>query len=35
MGYHFAEGLPDGSIVRFHFTGRSVDAFLHPAQDAD
>jgi hypothetical protein len=29
------EGLPDGSIVRFHYRGHSVDVFLYPASKAD
>jgi hypothetical protein len=30
-----AEGLPDGSIIRFHYRGDSVDVFLYPASEAD
>jgi hypothetical protein len=29
------ESLPDGSIVRFHYRGHSVDVFLYPASKAD
>ena len=35
MGYDFADGLPDGSIIRFHHRGNSVDAFVHPAPETD
>ena len=28
-------GLPDGSLVRFHYRGHSVDVFLYPASKAD
>lgn len=31
----FMEGLPDGSIIRFHYRGDSVDVFVHPASEAD
>jgi len=31
----FAEGMPDGSIIRFHYRGNAVDAFVHPARETD
>jgi hypothetical protein len=31
----YMEGLPDGSIIRFHYRGDSVDVFLYPALEAD
>lgn len=31
----FLRGLPDGSIVRFHYRGDSVDVFVYPASEAD
>ena len=34
-GDDLIEGLPDGSIVRFHYRGHSVDVFLYPASRAD
>jgi hypothetical protein len=35
LGDDFIEGLPNGSIVRFHYRGHSVDVFLYPASEAD
>ena len=34
-GDDLIEGLPDGSIVRFHYRAHSVDVFLYPASKAD
>ena len=31
----YMEGLPDGSIIRFHYREDSVDVFVYPASDAD
>lgn len=33
-GHDLLEGLPDGSMVRFHYRGHSVDVFLYPASKA-
>ncbi|HYH75989.1 MAG TPA: hypothetical protein VD841_00580 [Arthrobacter sp.] len=30
-GDEVMKGLPDGSIVRFHYRGDAVDVFLYPA----
>ncbi|MET3176530.1 UNVERIFIED_ORG: hypothetical protein ABIB52_004405 [Arthrobacter sp. UYCu721] len=35
QNHDLIEGLPDGSIVRFHYRGHSVDVFLYPASKAD
>ena len=29
------EGLPDGSIIRFHYRGDSVDVYVYPASEVD
>ncbi|OUM45445.1 hypothetical protein [Arthrobacter sedimenti] len=34
LGDDSMEGLPGGSIIRFHYRGDSVDAFLYPASGA-
>jgi hypothetical protein len=31
----YAEGLPDGSLIRFHLRDDAVDVFLYPASKAD
>lgn len=31
LGEDYTEGLPDGSIIRFHYRGDSVDVFLYPS----
>ena len=31
----YAEGLPDGSVIRFHLRDDAVDVFLYPASKAD
>jgi hypothetical protein len=33
-GDDLIEGLPEGSIIRFHYRGDSVDVFLYPASKA-
>jgi hypothetical protein len=33
--YDFGDPLPDGSIVRFHHRGDTVEAFVHPARTGD
>lgn len=35
LGDDFMRGLPDGSIIRFHYRGDSVDVFVYPATEAD
>ena len=35
LGNDYVEGLPDGSIIRFHYSGDTVDVFLYPASKAD
>jgi len=35
VGYDYREGLPDGSIIRFHHRGGSVDVSLYPASEAE
>ena len=31
----YAEGLPDGSVIRFHLRDDAVDVFVYPAPEAD
>ncbi|WP_104162506.1 hypothetical protein [Cryobacterium sp. N22] len=35
FGDDFMRGLPNGSIIRFHYRGDSVDVFLYPSSEAD
>lgn len=35
LGGSPAAGPPDGSIIRFHYRGNSVDVFRYPASEAD
>jgi hypothetical protein len=35
VGSDFIDDLPDGSIIRFHYRGDSVDVFRYPASEAD
>lgn len=35
LGSAYLEGFPDGSIIRFHYRGDSVDVFVYPASGAD
>ena len=35
LGDDFMRGLPDGSIIRFHYRGDSVDVFVYPSTEAD
>ena len=35
LGDDFMRGLPDGSIIRFHYRGDSVDVVVYPATEAD
>ena len=35
LGDDVMRGLPDGSIIRFHYRGDSVDVFVYPATEAD
>ncbi|GGF01523.1 hypothetical protein GCM10011313_25850 [Mycetocola zhadangensis] len=34
LGNDYLEGLPDGSIIRFHYRGNSVDVFVYPASES-
>ena len=35
QGKDYTEGLPDGSIIRFHYGGNSVDVFVYPTSIID
>jgi hypothetical protein len=35
IGPSFTENLPDGSIMRFHYRGDSVDVYVYPTAEAD
>ncbi|MGS0688834.1 hypothetical protein ACVBEQ_27415 [Nakamurella sp. GG22] len=35
VGNDYIEGLPDGSVIRFHYRGDSVDVFVYPASGVD
>ncbi len=35
IGSDYFEGLPDGSVIRFHYRGDSVDVFVYPASGVD
>lgn len=35
LGDDFPDGLPEGSLIRFHYRGDSVDVFIYPASEAE
>ncbi|MET0843718.1 MAG: hypothetical protein ABWY23_07695 [Mycetocola sp.] len=35
LGSDYIDGVPLGSIVRFHYRGNSVDVFVYPTSEAD